>query len=108
MSEAIDEGARKLFEEAAERFRTTERIRREAERDAVIIASKVIGKLVVVRGQRYEITRVEGAWDGAIRARGYRILDTGKRGTKVWDIGFITAFHFDEAVAGQAVVAGVE
>jgi hypothetical protein len=96
---ALDDDTRKLFDAAIERHRQTAAIKRAVERDAKLIAPKVVGKQVVIRGDRYEIVSVDYSYDGTFRARGYRILGNGKRGSKQWDIGFICATHFDDAAS---------
>lgn len=54
----------------------------------------LIGRWCVKDDRLYEITAINYGYCGFITAKGYRILDDGKRGSKVWDLGSITSKLF--------------
>lgn len=93
----LDQATLDIFKAAMARFSLIREAQRDTERDVNIVKPKLIGKHIVVRGKRYEITEVSNGYDGTIKARGYIIKANGKRGSQVWDIGFICPDHFDAA-----------
>jgi hypothetical protein len=92
----MDQAARDIFKAAKERYLLIEKLHRETERDAKTL-QHLIGKQILKGDNRYELTDIRNAWDGTISARGYRIKANGKRGSQVWDIGFISDTYFDDA-----------
>lgn len=93
----IDQEARDIFTAALKRRQMIEAAHRETERAAKILRPKLIGKHILKSGKRYEVTEVSNGYNGTLTARGYVIKANGKRGTQIWDIGFICPDYFDEA-----------
>jgi hypothetical protein len=72
-----------------------EMLHKSGTNDAKLL-QRLVGQRCAKFDRLYEITSISYGWDGFIHARGYRILKGGVRGTKVWDIGPITAKAFDD------------
>lgn len=93
----LDDETRKMFDAARERERLIEKARRQTDIDAATLSKKLIGKRLYKQGTLYEVTQIRNNWSGAFDARGYRILANGKRGSQIWDIGFISGDYFEDA-----------
>lgn len=79
----------------AENAAAMERHRAAAESILDGITKDLVGRRVEyglgnLKGQ-YEITDVDLAYDGEIRARGRKVTTAGRLGSQRWDIGRITA-----------------
>jgi hypothetical protein len=57
---------------------------------------RLVGQRCKFQDRLYEIATVYYTFGGYISAKGYRILDDGKRGTKIWNIGALTPELFEE------------
>lgn len=101
-TQTLDDVTRSMFAKSIDDFQKIERIRKETEAAAKVLAPKLIGKRILKDDKLYEITDIDNGWDGSFRARGYRILGNGKRGSQKWDIGFICARYFDDAAENQS------
>lgn len=95
----IGQVARDTFNGARRRFQDYQKFEAENRRAEDILLPLIKGKRLLKDGKLYEIERIHASYDGAIHGRGYRILGNGKRGTQIWDIGFICERYFDEANA---------
>jgi len=82
-----------LLESGVERARNLRVAHSAGEADAKLLQT-LKGRRCTKNDKTYVITGVRYGYDGFITAHGYRILEGGKRGSKQWDIGFITAKHF--------------
>jgi hypothetical protein len=84
-----------LLEAGRARHDSLELLHRSGRDDAEKL-QRLVGQRCKKFNRLYEITYISYGWNGYISARGYRILKGGVRGTKVWDIGPITAKAFED------------
>lgn len=84
-----------LLEAGRARHASLELLHRAGNADAKLL-HRLVGQRCKKFERDYEITEVRYGYDGYIVARGYRILGNGKRGSKTWDIGPITAKAFED------------
>lgn len=84
-----------LLEAGKARHDALELLHRAGNADAKLL-QRLVGQRCKKFDKEYEITRISYGFDGYIVARGYRILDKGKRGSKTWDIGPITSEAFKD------------
>lgn len=95
----MDQDTRDIFDVNNKRMREWRAATDAATADIRKLIKAVVGKRVLKNGKLYEITDIHAPYNFSIQARGYRILGTNKRGTQIWDVGFICPAHFDEAEA---------
>jgi hypothetical protein len=93
----MNKGQSTLLDSGYKRHAAIEALHTEG-RAAASALRGLIGQRCFKMGTWYEITDIYYGWDGCIKARGYRIVKGGKRGTRSsWEIGVITSTNFPEA-----------
>lgn len=86
---------RALLEAGVARHSALNMLHRAGGADAKLL-QRLVGQRCKKFNVEYEITSIGYGFDGYITAHGYRIVQSGKRGTKTWDIGPITAKAFED------------
>jgi len=91
----INEHCEQLLDAGLVRYNAIAGLHRAGRVDAAILAPMLIGLRCKKLNKEYVITRVDYGYNGHITAHGYRILGSGQRGTKTWDIGTIHSGNFE-------------